>query len=167
MSYCLTSPDSSKKPNSGMMLLCHGLLKLAILLALTASAAHGAPWDNSQRLKKMAASYDVNNIETVEGVVEELYEITPHKSPNYGYHMIIKTDKEELNIHLGPGWYLKKLDNLIVKGDTVQVTGARSKEPMTHGNSTLRSIRAAEVKKNNVVVLKLRDKNGKPAWSGY
>jgi len=144
-----------------------GLLKLLILLALTVSTAYGAPWDNSQRLKKMAASYDASNIETVAGVIEEIYEITPPKSPNYGYHMIIKTDKEELNIHLGPGWYLKNLDNVIAKGDIVQVTGSKSKEQMKHGTSTLRSIRAAEVKKNNVVVLKLRDQNGKPVWSGY
>jgi hypothetical protein len=100
-------------------------------------------------------------------VVQKIYEITPQNSPNYGFHMIIKTQLELLDIHLGPGWYLNRLDSAVSNGDVVQVTGARVKEKASNGNAGPRAIRAAEVKKGNAVVLKLRDKNGTPLWSGY
>lgn len=145
----------------------NGLLKVMMLVVMVATVAQAAPWDNSRRLKKMAEAYDTASIDTIAGTVEEVYDITPSHSPNYGYHMILKTEKEKVNVHLGPGWYLKNISGLVAVGDSVQVTGAWTKEPMTHNNVKLRALRAAEVKKGGTVVMTLRDKNGKPAWSGY
>jgi hypothetical protein len=48
----------------------------------------------------------------------------------------------------------------------VKVIGAKFEGPM-NPKLKLRGIRAAEVWEKNVIVFKLRDKNGKPLWSGY
>ena len=34
-------------------------------------------------------------------------------------------------------------------------------------NKKIRALRAAEIRKGAMIVLTLRDKNGKPAWRGY
>jgi hypothetical protein len=137
------------------------------LAALVVSTAHSAPWDNSQRLKKMTDAYDASAVTSLSGTVLRIYEITPHNSPNYGFHMILKTDQETFNIHLGPGWYLKPLDGKLAVGDQVQVTGSMTKDLMAEGNTKIRALRAAEVRKGTLVVLKLRDKDGKPVWKGF
>ena len=139
----------------------------AVLAVILVSTSDAAPWDNSQRLKKMSDAYDTSAVVTVSGTVQRIYEITPRHSPNYGFHMILKTAQETLNIHLGPGWYLNKLDGKLAVGDHVQVTGAMTKDLVAEGNDKIRSLRAAEVQKGAVIVLTLRDKNGKPVWRGY
>ena len=115
----------------------------------------------------MSDAYDSRAVVTVSGTVERIYEITPHNSPNYGFHMILKTAQETLNVHLGPGWYINRLDGKLTAGDQVQVTGAMTKELVAEGNKKIRALRAAEIRKGAMIVLTLRDKNGKPAWRGY
>jgi len=142
-----------------------------VALMLVASAAHSAPWDKSQRLTRVTKSYDVNQVETVTGMVENIHEKTPSNSANpesLGFHMTLRTAHEVLDIHLGPVWYLNKLDGKIDKGDLVQVVGSRA-EGHAHkdGTPAMRELRAAEVKKGNDIVLKLRDSDGRPLWSGY
>ncbi len=137
---------------------------LAVAMVATAIAA---PWDNSQRLRKVSEAYDTSAVVTVSGTIVRIYEITPCHSPSYGFHMILKSAQETLNVHIGPGWYLKSLDGKLAAGDSVQVTGAMTKELVTEGNEKIRSLRAAEIQKGGATVLTLRDKNGKPVWRGY
>lgn len=145
---------------------CIEMFHIMLLVLLMVSSVSAAPWDKSQRLKKMIEAYDTSNIETVEGEVVKLYEITPKNSPAFGFHIILNTGKESLNIHLGPGWYLKNIASIIGEGDKISVTGARTKELTSYEKINYRSIRAAEIRKNNVLILKLRDANGRPLWSG-
>ncbi|MEA1901291.1 MAG: hypothetical protein U9N47_11135 [Thermodesulfobacteriota bacterium] len=42
---------------------------------------------------------------------------------HYGIHLLLKTDKETISVHIGLGWYIERLDTNIEKGDKVQVQG--------------------------------------------
>lgn len=147
------------------------ILIASLSLVLLASTAYSAPWDQSQRLTRMTNVYDANHIEAVQGIVESIYEKIPSSSssPNsLGFHMILKTDTETIDIHLGPIWYLKTLEGKIDKGDMVKVVGSWAERHVhKDGKVAMKELRAAEVTKGSVVVLKLRDSTGKPLWSGY
>lgn len=79
---------------------------------------------------------------------------------SYGAHMVVKTNKEEISVHLGPGWYLENQDVMIEPKNTVEVKGSRI---IFEGKP---AIIAAEVKKGDQA-LKLRDESGLPVWSGW
>ena len=104
--------------------------------------------------------YDPKTVETISGVVEKIEKITPMKGMSYGVHVLVKTEKETIDIHLGPGWYIENQDVKIMQGDKVEVTGSR----ITFQDKP--AIIAAEVKKGDEI-LKLRDGNGSPAWAGW
>ncbi len=77
-----------------------------------------------------------------------------------GVHLTVKMDKETISVHLGPAWYVQRQDIKIVPGDKVEITGSRiifQRQP---------AIIAAEVKRGDEI-LKLRDENGFPVWSGW
>ncbi len=73
---------------------------------------------------------------------------------------MVKTEKETISVHLGPAWYIQRQDMKIVPGDKVEITGSR----ITFEGKP--AIIAAEVKKGTEI-LKLRDENGFPVWSGW
>ena len=141
-------------------------LVVAVSMVLTASMALAQPWrgwrgsggwgmgDPYQR------NYNPATVETISGTVESVDKITPVKGMYYGIHLLVKTDKEAVSVHLGPGWYIERLDTKIVKGDKIEVKGSRvtiSGKPV---------IIAAEVKKGDTTLV-LRDSAGIPAWAGW
>jgi hypothetical protein len=73
---------------------------------------------------------------------------------------MLKTEDETISVHLGPGWYIENQDVKIQPKDKLEVKGSR----VTFEGKPV--IIAAEVKKGDEV-LKLRDKNGFPLWSGW
>ena len=73
--------------------------------------------------------------------------------------MILKTDKETLEVRLGPTTFLEKEKFTFAKGDQIEVTGSKVK---IEGADALI---AREVKKGGKT-LTLRDAQGVPAWSG-
>lgn len=104
--------------------------------------------------------YDPKTVETVTGEVVSVNIITPMKGMGYGVHLMVKTDKETISVHLGPGWYIENQDTKIEPKDKVEVTGSRI---TLEGKP---AIIAAEVKKGEEI-LKLRDEKGFPLWSGW
>ena len=114
-------------------------------------------WGQGSTYNKM---YDPKAVETVSGEVTNVDRITPAKGMSGGLHMSVKTDKETISVHLGPSWYLENQDVKIEAKDKVEVKGART----TFAGKP--AIIAAEVKKGDEV-LKLRDDNGFPVWSGW
>jgi hypothetical protein len=104
--------------------------------------------------------YDTNTVETIRGVVEKIEMITPMRGMSHGVHLLLKTRKEAVDVHLGPSWYIENQDVKIMPGDRVEVTGSR----VTFRNKS--AIIAAEVKKGDEV-LRLRDSNGIPVWAGW
>jgi hypothetical protein len=114
-------------------------------------------WGAGSPYNKM---YDPKTVETVTGEVVSVSQITPNKGMGAGVHMILKTSKETISVHLGPGWYLENQDVKIEAKDKVEVKGSK----ITFGGTP--AIIAMEVKKGDEV-LKLRDDAGYPVWAGW
>jgi hypothetical protein len=114
-------------------------------------------WGPGSQYNKM---YDPKTVETITGEVTRVDRITPAKGMSGGIHMLMKTDKETVSVHLGPSWYLENQDVKIEPKDKVEVKGAR----VTFDGKP--AIIAAEVKKGDEV-LKLRDDSGFPVWSAW
>ena len=104
--------------------------------------------------------YDPKAVETISGEVTKVDRITPAKGMSGGIHMLVKTDKDTVSVHLGPSWYVENQDVKIEPKDKVEVKGAKT----TFAGKP--AIIAAEVKKGDEV-LKLRDDSGFPVWSGW
>lgn len=104
--------------------------------------------------------YDPKSVEIVKWEVVTVEKITPRTGMSYGAHVTLKTDKETISIHLGPGWYLENQDVKIEPKDRVEVKGSR----VTFAGKP--AIIAAEVKKGDEL-LKLRDESGFPVWAGW
>jgi hypothetical protein len=104
--------------------------------------------------------YNPQTVETITGEVLSVDQITPMKGMSYGVHIVLKTNKETISVHLGPGWYLENQDVKIAPKDKIEVKGSR----ITFEGAP--ALIAAEVKKGDEV-LTLRDANGFPAWSGW
>jgi hypothetical protein len=104
--------------------------------------------------------YDAAKVETISGEVEKVEQFTGMQGMSAGIELLVKTDKETLPVHLGPAWYIERLDTKIQAGDKVEVKGARI---TFMGKSALV---AAEVKKGNDVLV-LRDASGFPVWAGW
>jgi hypothetical protein len=104
--------------------------------------------------------YNPQTVETVSGQVLSVEQVRGRGGGGgSGVHLMLKTDKEEIAVHLGPSWYLDKQGLEIVVGDRIEVRGSR----ITFAGKP--AIIAAAVKKGDQS-LKLRDDNGLPAWRG-
>ena len=104
--------------------------------------------------------YDPKTVEIVTGEVVKVDRITPMRGMSSGVHLVVKTDKGDVSVHLGPQWYLENQDVKIEPKDKVEIKGSRV---TLQGQATLI---AAEVKKGDEV-LKLRDDAGVPMWAGW
>ena len=74
-----------------------------------------------------------------------------------GTHLSLKTDKETIDVHVGPSWFLRQNKMSFAKGDQVEVTGSRV---TFRGKDTLI---AREIKRGGET-LTLRNGQGIPAW---
>ena len=138
---------------------------VVLSMILTASMAFAAwrgwrgsgGWGMGSQYNRM---YNPATVETVSGLVEAVEKITPMKRMYSGIHIMLKTDKEIVGVHLGPEWYIERLDTKIEKGDKIEVKGSRV---IFEGKP---AIIAAEVKKGDNILV-LRDSAGIPAWAGW
>jgi len=105
-------------------------------------------------------AYNPATLETIAGEVIGLEKTVPMRRMNEGLALVVKTEKETVTVHLGPTWYLERLDAKIVKGDKVEIKGART----TLAGKPI--VLAAEVKKGENVLV-LRDASGVPVWAGW
>ena len=105
-----------------------------------------------------ARNYDPKTEMTLTGTVQDVQQVTGPRG-NTGTHANLKTEKETVNVHLGPASYLAKLGLTLEKGDTLEVTGSK----VTLGGKDL--VIAREVKKAGKTY-NIRDANGRPAWAG-
>ena len=142
------------------------IMAFAVLFTAAGSFAQRGPammwrgsggWGPGTPYNKM---YDPKTVETISGEIVSVDRITPNKGMAGGVHMNVKTDKETLSVHLGPSFYIENQDVKLQAKDKVEVKGSR----VTFGGKP--AIIAADVKKGDEV-LKLRDDNGFPVWSGW
>jgi hypothetical protein len=138
---------------------------LGFLLAAESFAqpAKGMKWEGSGGWgigTQYGRLYNPKTVESINGEVVSVDTITPLQGMSSGVHLIVKTDKESISVHLGPAWYVQRQDIKIAPGDKVEITGSR----ITFQGKA--AILAADVKKGDEM-LKLRDENGYPVWSGW
>jgi hypothetical protein len=74
-----------------------------------------------------------------------------------GTHLMLKTDKETIEVHLGPSAFLKEKQVEVAKGDSVEVVGSRIK---MGGSDAL----VARAIRKGATSWTLRDANGRPLW---
>jgi hypothetical protein len=140
------------------------ILLTALLMVTWATTVFAAPpgrgsggWGMGSPYQRM---YNPATVETVSGEVISVNKMTPSKGMGAGVHLQLKTAKETIPVHLGPSWYIDRLDARIEKGDAIEVKGSR----VTVAGKQV--IIAAEVKKGDAT-LKLRDDSGIPVWAGW
>jgi len=104
--------------------------------------------------------YDPAKVETISGTVEAVTQVVPIKGMYSAVAVTVKTDKETIPVHLGPEWYISRLDTKLAKGDAIEVKGVRA----TFSGKP--AIIAGEIKKGDNVLV-LRDSAGIPVWSGW
>ena len=136
---------------------------ISFLFGTESFAQGGMKWQGSGNWgpgTQYGRLYNAQTMETISGEVANVDTITPIKGMSSGVHLLVKTDKETISVHLGPAWYIQRQDMKIMPGDKVEITGSR----ITFQGQP--AIIAAEVKKGTET-LKLRDENGFPVWSGW
>lgn len=117
----------------------------------TASGQQGSPM------------YDVKTETTIKGTVESVDTITgmggQGRRSMGGTHLVVKTERETIEVHVGPTAYLTEKGITLAKGDTLEIVGSRitiDKEPV---------VIAKQIKKGDNTWT-LRDASGRPLWSG-
>ena len=143
-----------------------GLAAIVLFLSLVAATVYAAPgyggrgsggWGMGGSYQRL---YNPATVETVTGEVIAVEKFTPVKGMRVGIHIRLKTDRETIAVHLGPSWFMERLEAKIETGDKLEVRGSR----VTMGGKP--AIIAAEVKKGDMI-LKLRDDSGIPVWAGW
>ncbi len=104
--------------------------------------------------------YKPDTAETISGEVLSVEKVAPRNEMFYGVHLMVKTGEKTVSVHLGPGWYMEDQGIVFEPKDKVEITGSK----VTFDGEE--AIIATEVKKGDEI-LKLRDKNGIPYWSGW
>ncbi|HAK61081.1 MAG TPA: DNA-binding protein [Nitrospiraceae bacterium] len=145
-----------------VLIVLLGVVSLCVSAA--AIAQPGMKWKGSGGWGpggQYSRMYDQATVETISGVVETIGKIpSPGRRMTHGLHVTVKTATGTISVHLGPAWYIERLDTEIKRGDRLEVKGSR----ITYRGKP--AIIAAEIRKGDAVLL-LRDKTGFPAWAGW
>ncbi len=100
-------------------------------------------------------------VETITGEVLSVDTYKYNKSSGYGgVHLLVKTDKETIKVHVGPVWFLEDNNFTVNVNDKVEIKGSRvtyNEEEVIIGSNI----------KNGDKSLALRDDDGIPYWSGW
>jgi hypothetical protein len=126
-----------------MMTLVAAAALIGFVLTGQAFAQRGIMWRGGGGWgpgSSYARMYNPQTVETISGEVVAVDRITPMKGMCYGVHALVKTDKETISVHLGPGWYIENEMEIRPK-DKIEVKGSR----IMFGGKP--AIIAAEIKK--------------------
>jgi hypothetical protein len=131
-----------------------GNLALALLGGLLAAAPAPVQAPPAKAPAK-APAYDPKAEVTITGVVDDLHE-SKLRADDPGLHLSLTTEAETVEVHTCPIGFMKDLDFIVEKGDTVTITGSRP------GGAGV--VLAREIKKGQTS-LACRDKAGVPVWT--
>jgi len=101
---------------------------MTFFLVAESFAQRGMRWSGSRGWgpgNQYGRMYNPNTVETISGEVVRVDKITPLRGMSYGIHLIVKTEKEEISVHLGPGWFIENQDLKIEPKDKIEVKGSR------------------------------------------
>jgi len=127
------------------------ILAVGVLVLLTISLA----WAQATA---SAFKYDVANELTIKGVVQEVKEFQCPVSGGVGAHLVVKTDKGTVTVHLALHKFLSDYGLNFAKGDEIELTGVKAKV-----GDDENAILVRKIERGNQT-LTFRDKNGKPLW---
>ena len=127
-----------------------GISAWALLVALPALA-------QGPGRRGWARNYNPATEVRVKGTVEEVRQVGRYGG-GPGTHIILKTEKENLEVRLGPTAFVTLSGFTFASGDHIEVVGSRVK--FVHADELL----AREVQKEGQTLV-LRDANGIPKWS--
>jgi hypothetical protein len=100
--------------------------------------------------KIFSQNYNVNTVETLNGQIMRVDKFSSGKNSS-GIHLLLKTGKDSIAVHVGPEWYLMKQNVQFNVNDNIEVKGSR----MMYDNRP--AIIAAEIKKGNSTLVLLKD----------
>lgn len=100
--------------------------------------------------------YDPGTEATLQGTVEEVKAVTSMRGMQ-GTHLMLKTESETIEVHLGPSAFMKEKNVELAKGDAVQVVGSR----VTIAGAD--ALLAREIRRGDDTWT-LRDQSGRPLW---
>jgi hypothetical protein len=136
---------------------------LCFLLVNQSLAQKGMRWKGQSGWgigTQYSGMYDPKTVETINGEVISIDTFTPMKGMSSGVHLMVKTEKETLSVHLGPKWYIENQDVKIEPKNKVEIKGSR----ISYEGKP--AVIAARIAKGDEI-LQLRDDNGYPLWSGW
>ncbi len=103
-----------------------------------------------------ARGWDPATVTTVSGTVAAVDRVKYGRGE--GVHLQLTTSDGNLEVHLGPAWYLDQ--KLTVKqGDTLEVTGSKRTTPRG-------TFLVAQSVRSGDATVTLRDASGVPVWAG-
>lgn len=126
-------------------------LAVGILVVLTVTLEWG-------QTPASAPKYDSANEVTIKGVVQEVKDFQCPVSGGMGAHLVVKTDKGTVTVHLALRKFLSEYGLSFAKGDEIEVTGIKAKV-----GDDENAILARKIERGNQTFT-FRDKNGKPLW---
>jgi hypothetical protein len=107
--------------------------------------------------------YDAKTETTIAGTVESIETITGSggrgRRSMGGTHLVLKTEKDAVEVHVGPTAYLADKGITLAKGDRLEILGSL----VTVEKESF--VIARQIKKGDKTWT-LRDASGRPAWSG-
>lgn len=129
---------------------------------LAVLSAAGIVFTVARRLKnrwRYQRPFDIKKMVEVKGTVLEVSHSKENKDEKRGVFLILKSNKEEIPVHLGPMWYMSRQhhfktgDNITVKGSKVDFNDAKV-------------IIASEIHQGKMRMI-LRDEKGDPVWQSW
>jgi hypothetical protein len=134
-----------------------GLGLLSLIFASSAGAQPGPGGGGGYGFR--GRMYNPQTEETFKAEVLKVETFTSRRGRQTGVHLVVKTDQETIPVQLGPSFFLEQQGITFAPQDKVEVTGSRVNLPRGP------VIIAREVKKGGQI-LKLRNADGIPLWSG-
>ena len=126
-----------------------GAVAVVLIVLLTAVTS----WKEPDSLR-----YSASNEITATGTVQEVQEFYCPVTEDRGTHLVLKTDRGTMLVHVALSRFLREQNFAIRTGERLQVTGAKIRYQGREGMIAREIVRRDEV-------LTLRDTSGKPRWS--
>jgi hypothetical protein len=131
--------------------------RLFLMLALSAASAHAVPTTAGAEGAKAPGLWNPATVATVAGTVEAVDRIEMGESWRC-VRLRVATADGELQIRVGPDWYVAESKLAFAKGDRVEVKGSR----LTFAGE--KAMVAGEIVRGAQRIV-LRDAAGRPAWA--
>ena len=105
-------------------------------------------------------NFDARKLTSIEGTVVRVHQVPSTKVLLTTLNALVRTSEGEVNVELGPAWFLDNQELHLAVQDKITVSGSRVKP---NGVDTMI---ATEVRRGNDV-LRLRREDGTPAWVAW